>query len=251
MIKKLNKNLIIGIGIVAVVLLSVAVLIYFNQGGFKKLINKGGEVLSAQQIAEKSINYLNQNILPPGNAASLIEVVDAGDVFKIRLKIDGTEYTSYASKDGKFLFPEGYELDATSTNQTQNEDKETIGSFLVSKNEICKENEKPIVYFFGSEGCSHCVWEKPIMGKVANDFEGYISFHNNIDSDADSSVFFQYSDGGIPTLVFGCKYYRVGSGEQAGEESETKVLTALLCKLTGNQPSNVCSAVQDLINQIE
>jgi len=109
----------------------------------------------------------------------------------------------------------------------------------------------PVIYFFGSKDCPHCTWEHPIVEKVAKDFEEYISFHNNMDSDADRDVFSKYSTGGIPTLVFGCKYYRVGSGEGLSEEGESKALTALICKLTENQPLSVCNLVQDLINQID
>jgi len=49
----------------------------------------------------------------------------------------------------------------------------------------------------------------------------------------------------------GCKYYRVGSGESSGIDEEAKALTAITCKLTNGQPGNVCSAVQDLIDQIQ
>ena len=71
-----------------------------------------------------------------------------------------------------------------------------------------------------------------------------------MDANADTDIFGKYSTGGIPTLVFGCKYYRVGSGEGEGEELESKNLTAIICKLTGNQPSSICNLFQDLINQI-
>ena len=71
-----------------------------------------------------------------------------------------------------------------------------------------------------------------------------------MDVDTDMDVFSKYSTGGIPMLAFGCKYYRVGSGEQSGEKEESEILTALICKLTQNQPTEVCDKVQDLVNQI-
>ncbi|MCS7106333.1 MAG: thioredoxin family protein, partial [Candidatus Aenigmarchaeota archaeon] len=125
------------------------------------------------------------------------------------------------------------------------------GDFLVSKDEVCKENGKPIVYFFGISRCPHCIWEHPIINNVTSKFEGYISYHENVDTDKDIDVFQKYSTGGVPTIVLGCKYYRVGSGRRIGEEQEAKVLTALICKLTGNKPNEVCSNVQDLINQVK
>jgi len=128
----------------------------------------------------------------------------------------------------------------------------TIGNFLIDKNsEVCKELDRPIVYLFGSSSCPHCLWEDPIIKNVTTNFRGLISFHENIDSNNDREIFTKYStEGYIPLIVIGCKYYRVGSGENLGEEQESKVLTALICSLTNKEPSNVCSNVGDLINQI-
>ena len=94
-------------------------------------------------------------------------------------------------------------------------------------------------------------WRTPYTkreSKAKND--GCVFCTTASNSDADKDIFSRYSTGSIPTLVFGCKYYRVGAGTQAGEELETKNLTALICKLTNGQPADVCSQVQDLINEI-
>jgi thiol-disulfide isomerase/thioredoxin len=208
-------------------------------------------LLSPQEAAQKAITYINQNLLQKGMTASFLNVAEENDIYKFHIKIGDQEYNSYVTKDGKLLFPEGINLETQPEKLPPTpKTTQTIGNFLVSKEEICRENEKPIIYFFGSKRCHHCVWEGPIVEKVAKDFEGYISFHNNIDSERDREVFRKYSTGGIPTLVFGCKYYRVGSGEREGEELESKNLTALICRLTDNQPSEACDRVKDLIDQI-
>jgi len=137
--------------------------------------------------------------------------------------------------------------------QEESEQETTIGNFIVSTDEICEEDEKTIIYFFGSTGCPACEWEHPIVANVTAKFEGFISFHDNIDSTADQEIFAKYSDGYIPTLVLGCKYYRVGSGTSLGEDQEAKVLTALICDLTDNNPVDICtdSEIEELINKIE
>ncbi len=130
----------------------------------------------------------------------------------------------------------------------------TIGQFLVTKNEVCKEDDKPLVYFFGSSTCPHCTWEKPVMQRVVKKFTGLISYHENFDSKADQDVLERFQDinpGYVPFLVFGCKYARLGSGETDGEAAEEKNLTALICKLTEGEPTEVCKEVSDLIEQIE
>ncbi len=119
----------------------------------------------------------------------------------------------------------------------------TTGDFIVLDDELCQEDGKPIVYYFGSSGCSHCKWEHPIIQEVAESFGDAISFHDLMDKQEEMEVFQEYSEinrGGIPFIVLGCQYVRVGSGERAGEEAEREALTELICKLTNNQPSQVC-----------
>lgn len=135
-----------------------------------------------------------------------------------------------------------------------------IGKFSITNNEICKENGKPTVYFFGSASCPHCVWEKPIAQKVFGAFKDLISYHENYDSQNDSDVFAKYSDinpGYIPFLVLGCKYARVGAGETLGKDDaeskklEEEALTTILCKLTDNKPANICNPLKDKVSAIK
>ena len=131
---------------------------------------------------------------------------------------------------------------------------QTVGNFLVTDKEVCTKDGKPLVYFFGSTSCPHCVWEEPIMEKVAKKFGDTIDFHKNVDSSTDSDVFQKYSDinpGYVPFIILGCKYVRVGAGENLGKDDaesqklEEEALTAILCKLTGSKPDSVCASVKD------
>lgn len=138
--------------------------------------------------------------------------------------------------------------------------QQTAGNFLVTGDEICAEDGKPAVYFFGSSTCPHCLWEKPIAQKVFEEFKDQISYHENFDNDEDSSVYMKYVDihsGYVPFLVLGCKYARMGAGENLGtneEESkrlEEEALTAVLCKLTGERPAEVCSLVKNKVLEVK
>jgi thiol-disulfide isomerase/thioredoxin len=233
MVEKLIKNL-IPIAIIIAGILIAGAIVYINQG-------KSG-ILSPQAAAEKAIDYINQNLLQKGVTASLVNVKEENGIYKFRLKIENQEFDSYVTKDGKILFFEGIDLaeEPRQPEERAEEKSTTLGNFSVSGDKVCQEDGKPIIYFFGSQSCPHCTWEHPIIEEVAEQFGDYISFHNNMDSNTDIDVFSRYSTGGIPTLVLGCKYYRVGSGERAGKEEEAKVLTTLICDLTDNQPNAVC-----------
>lgn len=241
MSQNFNKKLIIP-ALIVLAIVVISGIIYYQKEG-KQTIG-----MSPQEIGEKVINFINQNV--PGATASLIDIIEESGLYKITLKMEEEEFIFYVTKDGKLFFPQAIDLTVELPQQEQ-ESKMTIGNFSVSQDTVCQEEGKPIIYFFGSTGCSHCQWEHPVVEGVAVKFGENIAFHNNMDTNADSNVFSKYSTGGVPTIVLGCKYYRVGSGERSGEEEEARNLTALICKLTGNQPSDVCEPVQDLIDQIE
>jgi len=130
----------------------------------------------------------------------------------------------------------------------------TVGNFTLTENLVCLEEDRPIIYFFGSNNCPHCQWQHPILDRVTQKFSGLISYHNNMDSTNDGEVFYKYNDfhgGYIPFLVIGCKYVRLGSGENFGEVAEEENLTALICKLTGSRPDAICSPLINLINEVK
>ncbi len=235
----MNKNTFVPI-IVAVAVLAIGGFFYYQNNQFADCISARKTNLSSQDASQKAINYINTILEQRGMASSLVSSVEESGLYKFHFKINEQEYDSYISKDGKILFENGIDISAP-------QPEITIGNFSDNKGEICSENGKPIVYFFGSNQCPHCLWEHPVAEKVLKNFEGMISFHNNMDSEQDMDVFSKYSSGGIPTIVLGCRYFRSGSGEQVGEDEESKVLTALICDITGNQPSDVCAPVRDML----
>ena len=234
----MNKNTtLIGV-IVAAVLIAGAV-VYTNYTKCLESKQVLTNTISSQEAGEKLVEFVNKNLLKGQATASLIESLEDGDFYKIKFKVQEQEVEWRITKDGRFVFPDT--IDLAEVKEPAEEIEKTEGNFSVSSDEVCKEGDKPIVYFFGSTGCPHCAWEHPIIEEAAAKFGDKISFHNNMDSKADEEVFGKYnSTGGIPTLVLGCKYYRVGSGESLGEKEEVKVLTGLICELTDNQPGDVC-----------
>jgi len=233
----MNKT--IPITIIIVGLLVAGVIIYTNYT--KSLAEEAAELenaLSVEEAGERVISFINDNILQGQTTASLIESIEENGLYKIKFEVEGEEVEWRITRDGEIILPQA--IDLTEIEAQAEETDQTVGSFSVSSDEICREDGKPIIYFFSSQSCPHCSWERLVIEEVAGKFDSYISFHNNMDSDNDMDVFQKYSTGGVPTLVLGCKYYRVGSGEREGEEKEAENLTTLICKLTNNQPEEIC-----------
>jgi hypothetical protein len=92
--------------IATVFVIGVSATVYFlnNRGS-------GGKWLSSQEAGEKAISFINNNLLVGADmTASLVNVTESNGVYKIHIKIAEQEYDSYVTKDGKYLFPDGYDL---------------------------------------------------------------------------------------------------------------------------------------------
>jgi thiol-disulfide isomerase/thioredoxin len=241
----MKNKLLILVGLVIAGVLIAGAIVYTGYSGSCKLDKNN---ISADDAGNKMVSFINNNLLAgQPSQASLIGATEENGTYKVSFNVKGQQVDWRITKDGLFIFPNIIDINK----EEQQQQNSTIGNFTSTTNQLCSDNGKPIVYFFGSESCPHCQWEKPITEQVMAKFGDLVSFHENIDSQDDMDVFTKYSQGGIPTTILGCQYYREGSGESLGEDQEAKVLTALTCKLTGGQPGDVCSQVQDLIDQIQ
>jgi thiol-disulfide isomerase/thioredoxin len=132
-----------------------------------------------------------------------------------------------------------------------NSSVQTIGNFRDI--ESATITGKPAAYFFGTTWCPHCAWERPVFLDVTAKFSGYVDAKvTEIDLEQpalEMEIFKHYSpDGKIPLVVIGGKYFRLGSGESMGQDNDTTVLTAILCKVSGD-PIAECSGQE--IKQLE
>ena len=156
----LNKNL-IPIAIIIAGALIAGAFVYINQ--------EGGGALSPQEAAEKAIAFINQTI-EEDVTASLVSITDEGEIYKIRLKIQDTEYDSFITKDGKFVFPYGFNLEE----QTQEETPvETETPSYTNLDDFAKCLTERGMKFYGSQNCDWCVQEKELFGN-SMEFINYI-----------------------------------------------------------------------------
>lgn len=115
-------------------------------GGTMFYMNKGSlSVLPAQTVGDRAIKYINDNVLAEGVTASLVSIAQEGNIYKIKLKIANTEYDSFITTDGKFLFPEGYAIDIAPENTGSNGQAQ-------SNTEVVK-SDKPDVKIFVMSYC--------------------------------------------------------------------------------------------------
>lgn len=123
-----------------------------------------------EKVAEKVINFLNEQILKQQNAtASLVRVVEEAGLYKVTIdvqgeNIQGGEFDSYATFDGKIFFPEGYNLEGEESiieepagEEEASESLENFAKCLTAKG----------MKFYGASWCGWCNKEKELFGEAA------------------------------------------------------------------------------------
>jgi hypothetical protein len=170
----MQNKLLIPISIVLAGIIIAGAFVYINQG---KIQISSRKELSAQEAAQKAVDYINKNKdrVAGGLSASLINVSEEGNVYKIHLKVGDGEYDSYVTKDGKLLFPQGYNLEEESKKETKNETE--------SPSQIPK-SDKPNVKLFVMSYCPYGLQAEkmflPVYDLLKNKTEMGVYFVNYI-----------------------------------------------------------------------
>jgi len=241
--EKRNRSLIIIICIIAVAIIGA---IYFNKtnsdgGDNKSFLNFSffDKSMPKEQAVNNAFEFIKK-YLAPGMELTLGDIEKEKFTFyKFNVKAGEQNVPTYISTDGKIMVFQETDItkDPYAGTEAPTEEKVDGKNVLPSEGgfkevegtEVCKENGKPIVYFFGSESCPHCKWQQPVIESAIKGFGNKISFHKNIDSTDDMDIFTKYNpSGGVPTIVIGCKYYRIGSGEGSGEDADKQTITNLI-----------------------
>jgi len=124
------------------------------------------------------------------------------------------------------------------TSEIESKIKGQVGTFYEVDLPICKDGNKPIIRMFSTTWCAHCQWAKPAFEAVVKEYKDKIVAHNweldtNDDSltvtkeskipDEENAVYAKYNpDGSIPTFIFGCKYFRIGTGNEQTKDLEAE-----------------------------
>jgi len=151
MIKKLNKFS-IPIAIVLAGLLIAGAVVFANLKGEKNVPTSASQETLAQQIGEKTIDYINENLLGAEIAAVLVEAVEEDGLVKMKMKIGEEEFDSYATFNGKYLFPQVINMEEKIAAPEEEEIPEA------SKSKSCEEvkkADKPILQAFVVSKCPY------------------------------------------------------------------------------------------------
>jgi thiol-disulfide isomerase/thioredoxin len=116
----------------------------------------------------------------------------------------------------------------------------SIETFESVDGDICREDGKPVIRMFSTTWCSHCQWVSDTYDAVVKMYveEGLIVAHHwELDTgddtltttveqgvpDTEVMIFEEFNpQDTVPTFVFGCKYFRVGTGYGQEDDLEAE-----------------------------
>lgn len=201
-IEKIRKNLIPIISIIIVVVLIVCAIIFVDYSNSKiklkfpsfSLQRQQLQKFSIQEVGDKIIKYINENILRGNATATLSEIKEESGLYKLKIKINNEEFPSYATLDGKFLFPDAINLEEKRdlTNSVENKEipkteKPDVKLFVMSFCPFGNDAEnmiKPVVELLGDKINFEIHY---IISKTSDN--KYISLHGNQETNQDIREF--------------------------------------------------------------
>ena len=126
-IKNLDKNAkLVAIAVIGVIIVG-ALIFGSSDSGFSlsDLASKLGLGGSNKAIAEKAIKYINDNQLSQSTATLVGDVTEESGLVKFKISIGTNQFDSYATKDGKLLFPQAFAMADEKNNGSQNQNANT------------------------------------------------------------------------------------------------------------------------------
>jgi len=114
-----------------------------------------------QKVAQKAIDYINNNMLQD-QTASLESIEAVSGVYKFKLKIGDNVYDSYVTKDGKILFTSGVEISPVTSTPTTTTKAAAVKQTCAD----LAKNEAPVLEVFVVSKCPFGLQMQRILSEV-------------------------------------------------------------------------------------
>jgi len=141
--------------LISLVLFALLITAMFT-GGFRDFF--GGtsfqKGIGVDKAGEESMAFINDNILQGRSTATLKEITELDSLYQMTIEISGQEFDSYITKDGRYLFPQGIDLEELETEIADEETSPATGSAVQECGDT-PTSEKPVVEAFVMSHCPY------------------------------------------------------------------------------------------------
>lgn len=160
MIKKIFKNPVSVAVIIAGIILAGAVVFASIRFTSKK---QDITIIPPDKIGPKIVDFINQKLLRGRATASLVGVKKESGVYKITIKIQNNEIDTYATLDGKFLYPDAIDVEKVMAQADEN--NENTPPAKKTCDDI-KKADKPLMEAFVVSQCPFGLQMERILAEI-------------------------------------------------------------------------------------
>ncbi len=208
--KDFFKNLPLFFGVLAVLILGFFLFILLSKGV------AGDRTVDKNEIGRSVVDYIDESFLQGQVPIELVEVSEESGVYRIRVRMDESdEFDVYATKDGKYLFPEGYDMKTKIEEVEENKEPVAVPSNADSFVACLSSQSFKI---FGADWCPYCQ-------SLVEMFGGYDSVAPiYVECTEEEALCEENNITSYPTIVLGDKAY-------GGERTLEAFAAATQCEL--------------------
>ncbi|MBU2540090.1 hypothetical protein KJ786_02940 [Patescibacteria group bacterium] len=173
--KLLSQNFMLPAIAVAGIIITVAI-VGFSGGLINFKFLGITEHSSSQEIAQKTITYINEKILKGQSTAVLIDAIKEDGFIKVRFKIGTNETIGYTTIDGKLFFPQAYNLDEKAvTGNTGGTTAETANNNAQKTScEEIKKDKKALLEAFVVSKCPFGLQMQRVLAEVVKNIPSLV-----------------------------------------------------------------------------
>ncbi len=167
---KMPKKKIWMITSIALVIILVAVFIFFGTGATSMTIAGSEDVVEPEDAALKALEFINANLVQPGTEASFVSVNDFEGIYNVTLSYQEREISVFMTKDGSYMFL-STPLDITKELPTPEQSEQP------EQPEELPKTDKPVIDLFIWSYCPYGVSAQAPMADVAKLFGDKAEFN--------------------------------------------------------------------------
>ncbi len=140
----------------------IVVIVLIGAGVFYGMKLQGEKL--AKQVADKTITFINENLLAQGTTASLVSILEENGIYKLTVKVGDQEPEVYVTKNGKLLFVQGV-IDMSPATTTP---EQTSGNSTTEKAtcETLPKAQKPVLEAFVVSGCPYGLQMQRVLYEI-------------------------------------------------------------------------------------
>ncbi len=125
-----------------------------------------GPALSPEEVGNRSIRYINEQILPQGLSATLLGVNDSGSgVYTVKFSVSGQTFDAYVTRDGRYLFSSAKDMSSPKAERKEEKGPE-VGQAAVKG----PAGAKITIIEYSSFTCPYCNRVRPTLQQLLDNY---------------------------------------------------------------------------------